>query len=82
MRALVPIMECSVCETPWVLRLTYRLDFRGADAAEPFEPVEWLYQRDCKCWEPESRPRVRARAQVRGSETAPATAPITAIEAP
>lgn len=78
MRAAVPIMECSVCETPWVLRVSYRLPF-GVAEGEPFDPTEWLYQRDCKCWEPNSRPRVRARAQVRGGDTSPATAPLTVL---
>lgn len=80
MKARVPILECSVCETPWVLRVTYRLDFRGPEATEPFEPVEWLYARDCKCREPGKPTHTKARPQVRGTEAEPATAPLTVLD--
>lgn len=39
----VPIMECSVCNEPAVLRLSYRIFRKEGEPA-----TEMMYQRDCK----------------------------------
>lgn len=36
----VPVIRCSTCGIPWVLRWTIRMMTPG--------PPEWLYQRDCR----------------------------------
>lgn len=34
----VPVVRCTVCDTPYVLRFSLRMT----------APAEWVYQRDCK----------------------------------
>lgn len=34
----VPVVRCTVCDVPYVLRFSLRMT----------APAEWLYQRDCK----------------------------------
>ena len=38
MKVDVPVVRCTVCDAPYVLR--YALPFEA--------PAEWIYQRDCK----------------------------------
>lgn len=38
MKVDVPVMRCTVCDAPYVLRFSLRMT----------APAEWMYQRDCK----------------------------------
>lgn len=38
MKVQVPVVRCTVCDVPYVLRFSLRMT----------PPAEWLYQKDCK----------------------------------
>lgn len=47
----IPVPYCSQCAKPWILRVSWRIFGKPT--------TEWMFARDCACWDTTVKPRVR-----------------------